>query len=142
MTTQRVADWMTSGPITIATGTNLAAARARMERDEIRRLLVIDDSGRLAGIVTWGDVAEAWPSDFTPFEPFEVRELMARVRVDEIMTSPVLTIDADATIAEAANLMFERRIGAVPVLDGGQLVGIMSSSDVLQGLVRVLSERD
>jgi CBS domain-containing protein len=131
---------MTTDPITVPIGTSLAAARAQMDRDEIRRLLVINGE-RLVGIVTWGDVAEAWPSRFSGFESVEVRELMARVSVDEIMAGDLVTIEPDATIAEAANLMFEERIGALPVLERNVIVGILTNSDILQGLVRTLAGR-
>jgi CBS domain-containing protein len=141
MNSPTVRDWMTTDPITVPTGTTLAAARARMQRDEVRHLLVLDDDGGLAGIVTWGDVMEAWPSDYSGLEPAEVRELMARVSVDEIMVLQVATIDPDATMSEAANLMFELRVGALPVTEDHRVVGILTSSDILQGLVRVLAGR-
>jgi CBS domain-containing protein len=133
---------MTSDPITIRSGTTLAAAKARMHHDEIRRLLVVDEDGRPVGVVSWGDIAEAWPSPFNPLEPYEVRELMARVAVDEIMTTRVRSVDPDTTITEAANLMFEHRIGALPVVENERVVGILTNSDILQGLVRILSGRD
>ena len=112
-----------------------------MQRDEVRHLLVLDDDGRLMGIVTSGDVMEAWPSEYSGLEPAEVRELMARISVDEIMATQVATIDPDATMSEAANLMFERRIGALPVIEDHRVVGILTNSDILQGLVRVLASR-
>lgn len=141
MVEPRVRDWMTTDPITVGIGLSLWGARARMEKDEIRRLLVVDGE-RLVGVITWGDVAEAWPSEFIGLEPVEIRELMARVSVDEVMATDLATIDPDATVAEAANLMFERRIGALPVVVGSRAVGILTSSDILQGLVRVLAGRE
>lgn len=141
MQSPSVRDWMTVDPISVPTGTTLTAARARMQRDEVRHLLVLDDDGGLAGIVTSGDVMEAWPSEYSGLEPAEVRELMARISVDEIMATQVATIDPDATMSEAANLMFERRIGALPVVEEHRVVGILTNSDILQGLVRVLAGR-
>ncbi len=138
----RVRDWMTSDPITVSRGETLAAARARMQRAEVRRLLVVSRDGRLLGVVTWGDVVEAWPSRFNPLEPYEIRELMARVSVDEVMVAEVVTIDPEATVSEAANLMFENRIGALPVLEDERVVGILTNSDILQGLVRILAGKD
>jgi CBS domain-containing protein len=133
---------MTSDPIRVHPTATLASARAQMQRDEIRRLLVVDADERLVGVVTWGDVAEAWPSRFTPLEPVEVRELVARVLVEEIMARDVITVDPDATIAEAVSLMFESRIGALPVIEDRRVVGILTTSDILQGLVRILSSRE
>lgn len=141
MSQPTVADWMTPDPITVPRGTDLATARATMHHEEVRRLLVVDQEGNLEGIVTWGDVLEAWPSPLQPLEPVEVRELMARVLVDEIMTEDVFTVDPETTIAEAASLLFEHHIGALPVLQDGRVVGIVTGSDLVQGLVRILAER-
>jgi len=140
--TIRVRDWMTADPITVRSGTTLAAARALMERDEVGRLLVVDDQHLLIGVVTTSDIAAAWPSPFQPLEPFEVRELMARVAVDEVMAAQVVTVDPDTTIVEAASLMFEERFGALPVVEADRVLGILTYSDILQGLVRVLTHRD
>lgn len=142
MMSLKVRDWMTSDPITVSRDATLAEARARMLRAEVRRLLVVSRDGKLLGVVTWGDVVEAWPSRFNPLEPYEVRELMARVAVEEVMKPDVVSIDPDATISEAANVMFENRIGALPVEDDGRVVGILTNSDILQGLVRVLTGRE
>jgi len=135
----QVRDWMTPNPITINSGASVGEARATMERDDIRRLIVIDEDHALVGIISWGDVVEAWPSRFTMLAPSEARELMARVLVDEVMTEAVLSVDPETSIAEAVNLMFEHHIGALPVLEGQRIVGILSNSDLLRGLVRIVS---
>lgn len=134
-----VRDWMTPNPITVRAGANLGEARAVMERDDIRRVLVVDGDGALVGVVSWGDVMEAWPSPFTMLEPTEVREQMARVMVDEIMSTDVISVDPETSISEVANLMFEYQVGAVPVVDAGRVVGILTHSDILRGLVRILT---
>ena len=65
--------------------------------------------------------------------------MMSRILVDEIMSTDLVTADPETTIAEAANLMFEHRIGALPVVEERRTVGILTNSDLLQGLVRVLA---
>ena len=134
----RVQDWMTAEPIAISAGASVAAARSRMEHHDIRRLLVNLDDGQLAGIVTWGDVAEAWPSPFSLLDSGEVRGMMESILVDEIMTTELVVADPETTMAEAASLMFEHRVGALPVVKDGKAIGILTSSDILQGLVRIL----
>ncbi len=141
MTTQTVREWMTSGPITCELGMSLQAARQKMEHEDVQRLIVVDDEQRVIGMLSWTDVLYAWPSRFTTLENYEIRELVARVGVDEVMTSEVVTIEPDATIAEAVNLMFEHRIGALPVVEQGRVVGILTNSDIRQGLVRVLTAK-
>ena len=134
----RVQDWMTVDPIAISAGASVAEARARMEHHDIRRLLVNLDDGQLAGIISWGDVAAAWPSPFTLLDPSEVRAMMDSILVDEIMSTELVVADPETTLAEAASLMFEHRVGALPVVINGKAIGILTSSDILQGLVRIL----
>lgn len=136
----RVRDWMTSDPVMIESGSSLGAVRAKMQRADVHRLLVVDEDDRLVGIVTWGDLTEAWPSRYSALDPPEIRELMARVDVAEIMASPVTSVDPDATMAEAVSMMFEHRFGALPVVEEGRVVGILTNSDILQGLVRILAQ--
>lgn len=134
-----IREWMTTGPVTILQGASLAEARSHMEQADIRRLLVVEQDQSLVGIITWGDIAEAWPSPFSMLEPGEIREMMSRILVDEIMSTQLVVADPDTTIAEAANMMFEHRIGALPVVEDRRAVGILTNSDLLQGLVRVLT---
>jgi len=141
MNTPLVKEWMTTDPITCGPGASLSEARAQMEREDVQRLLVVDDEGRLLGLVSWTDVVAAWPSRFTALDGHEIRELMARVVVDEVMSKDVVTIEPDATIAESVNLMFEHRIGSLPVIEDDRVVGILTNSDIRQGLVRVLTAR-
>lgn len=136
-----VRDWMTRDPRTCRPDASVAAARAQMERDDVNSLLVVDDDGQLRGVVTWTDIVAAWPSRFDDLDAAEVRELMARVGVGEVMSEDVVAVEPDATISEAVNLMFERKIGLLPVLDGGAVVGILTNADLRQGLVRVLADR-
>jgi acetoin utilization protein AcuB len=138
----KVRDWMTAAPIRVRPHTSMADARGMMQRHEVRRLLVVSDDQRLVGIITWGDLMEAWPSRFSPLQPFEVRELVDHVLVDELMATDVQSIEPDATAAEAANLLFENNIGALPVVEDGRVVGILTYTDLLQGLVRLLSGRE
>jgi CBS domain-containing protein len=141
MEAYQVSDWMTADPISVSPGTPLSRAREIMKEAEVRRLLVIDGD-RLVGIVTDGDLSEAWPSPYNPLEPHEMRMMMSRIPVDEIMQTELVTVEPDATIQEAVNLMFENRIGALPVVQDERVVGILTNSDILQGLVRLLSERE
>ncbi len=136
-----VRDWMTVDPITVEPGRSLSNARTKMEREDVQRLIVIDDQMHPIGILSWTDVERGWPSPFTSLEGYEVRELMARVSVEEAMTREVITVEPDATISEAVNLMFEKRVGALPVVEGKRVVGILTNSDIRQGLVRILSSR-
>lgn len=130
-----VRDWMTPNPITIVPKTTLPDAHKLMKESNIRRLPVVDH-GRLAGIVTLGDVREAQPSDATSLSIFELNYLLSKLTVDQIMTREPLTIAPEATIREAARLMLDHKIGGLPVMAQERLVGIITESDIFRVLAQ------
>jgi CBS domain-containing protein len=121
---------MTPNPITIVPKTTLPDAHRLMKESKIRRLPVVD-RGQLVGIITLGDVREAQPSDATTLSIYELNYLLSKLTVDKLMTREPLTIRSDATIHKAARLMLEHKIGGLPVVDDGRLVGIITESDIL-----------
>lgn len=130
-----VRDWMSPDPVTIGPKTNLHDARKLMQERHVRRLMVVEN-GKLIGIVTLGDVQEAEPSSATSLSIFELHYLLAKLTIDEIMTRDVITVPAGATVRDAAKLMLEHDIGGLPVMDGGQLIGIITESDIFRVLVQ------
>lgn len=142
MTSPRVRDWMTRHPVTIARGLSILQTQALMEDEQVNRLLVLDDDGTLLGIVTSGDVREAMPSPVSSLEPYERREALDEIPIEEMVSDDLITIHPDATIQEAADLMFSNKIGGLPVVDDDRLVGVITQSDLLRGLVRMLDEQE
>ena len=135
MNKQFVRDWMTPNPITIEMKTTLPEAHKLMKDRRIRRLPVMD-RGDLVGIVTLGDVREAEPSDATTLSIFELHYLLAKLTIGEIMTREPITIAVNATIREAAKMMLQHKIGGLPVMDNGNLVGIITESDIFRVLAQ------
>ena len=135
MKTQLVSDWMTSDPITVTPETTLPDAHRLMKEHHIRRLPVVDE-GKLVGIVTWGDIREASPSDATSLDIFELHTLLDRLPVRQIMTHDPITVHPITTIARTAQLMLEHKVGGLPVVDRRRrLVGIITESDIFRVLV-------
>jgi acetoin utilization protein AcuB len=128
MNTEPVRSWMTEKPITITPETTLPEAQRIMYAYKIRRLPVVN-SDQLVGIVTLGDIREAKPSDATTLSIYELNYLMDRLTAKDFMTPNPITIPPDATIAEAAALMVDHKIGGLPVVDQGKLVGIITETD-------------
>jgi CBS domain-containing protein len=122
---------MTPAPVTIAPEASLAAALATMRQHEIRHLPVVDADGRFVGIVTDRDLRQA---SFARFRT--LTESSQDLMVQDVMTCGVVTIDPRATVARAATVMFERRIGSLPVVENGQIVGILTERDLLKLLMR------
>ena len=130
-----VGNWMTKKVIPVGPKTTLPEANQLMKTNHIRRLPVVD-KGRLVGIVTLGDVREASPSDATSLSVYEMNYLLAKLSVDQIMTRNPVTISPAAEIYEAADLMLHHKIGGLPVVDDGELVGMITESDIFRVLVQ------
>jgi len=129
MNTQIVRDWMTPNPITITPQTTLPEAHRLMLEHRVRRLPVIN-KGKLVGIVTLGDIREARPSDATTLSIYELNYLLDKLTAKEFMTHDPITVSPDAAIGEAAGLMIEHKIGGLPVAEDGELIGIITETDL------------
>jgi acetoin utilization protein AcuB len=134
MQNQLVRDWMTRDPIAISSDTSLPEANRLMSEHAVRRLPVVDD-GRLVGIVTWGDIREASASGAISLDVFELHSLLDRLPVRSFMTRNPITVKSMTTIARAAQIMLEHKIGGLPVVDHDKLVGIITESDIFRMLV-------
>jgi CBS domain-containing protein len=126
-----VRDIMTSKPITIDPTTPILDARQRMADARIRHLIVTEDA-RVVGIITDRDIRLNLPSPATSLSVWEVNYLLARLTVGEVMTRSVMVIDPDRPTAEAARIMVDHKIGALPVVEGGRLTGIVTESDFVR----------
>ena len=119
---------MSAPPITITPDTDFKAAMGLMQKHKIRRLLVVDAEGGLAGIVAERDLLHA--AD---------RFLTSPVDVGRIMTRAVITVGEATPVVEAATLMIRRKIGGLPVVDASRAVlGIVTETDLLQALAGML----
>jgi CBS domain-containing protein len=138
----RVRDIMTSPAIVITPDTSVPAASALMKEHGIRHLPVVEN-GRLVGIVSRGDLREASISASANADTYEFNFLLNRLAVGRLMTRKVFTITADELVVHAAELMTERKIAGLPVVEPDDfLVGIVTESDLLKMLVRKLREAE
>lgn len=128
-----VRDLMTRALRTVPPDTPILDARALMTRERIRHLLVTDQ-GRLVGIITDRDIRLNLASPATSLSVWELNYLLARLTVGEVMTRTVITVGPDRDVREAAAIMLDEKIGALPVLDDWQLVGIVTESDLLRAV--------
>jgi acetoin utilization protein AcuB len=139
-----VSDIMTRDPITIRGEETCREAAARMASHKVRHLPVVDRRGLLEGIVTDRDLrhhllAKASTGELgrRPAGP-----VLEQVRVVDVMSSPAFVTTADADIAAAAARMRERRVGALPVVDGRQLIGILTETDLLRRILDADADAD
>lgn len=122
---------MTSEPLTVGPDTPVIEARRMMSERRIRHLLVTD-GGHLAGIVTDRDIRLNLPSPATSLSVWEMNYLLARLTVASVMTGSVITVGPERDAAEAARIMLDHKIGALPVVDAGKVVGIITEADILR----------
>jgi acetoin utilization protein AcuB len=130
----RVKTLMSRIVISVPGTTPVLEARALMLKEGIRHLLVIDE-GKLYGIVTDRDIRLNLPSPATSLSVWEINHLLARLTVGSVMTRGVIVIDPDRDAREAARIMVDHKIGALPVLDGEHLLGIITETDLLRAFV-------
>jgi acetoin utilization protein AcuB len=130
----RVRDIMTRSLITAAPSTSVVDARELMASRRVRHLLVVDGDV-LVGIVTDRDIKLNLPSPATSLSVWELNYLLPRLTVGDVMTSSLITVDRDHDAREAAQIMVTHKIGALPVVDGGRLVGIVTDTDFLRAFV-------
>ena len=133
-----VRDWMSRRVFSIRPDARLSEAAALMRRRKIRHLPVVERGGRLVGIVTARDLRQALFAPSVQDGLENLRGVLDALVVREVMTRGVISVRAATSIREAARLMYERRVGALPVVERDRLVGMLTESDVLDGFQRVL----
>ncbi len=133
-----VRDRMSSDPITITPTISFPEGFRIMRERGIRHLPVVDERGKLIGIVTQTDLLHASPSTATTLSVFEMSYLLANLHVREVMSSPVITVSEEAPLEEAARLMVEKKIGCLPVMRDGDLVGMITETDIFETFVEIL----
>jgi acetoin utilization protein AcuB len=109
-----------------------------MEEQAIRHLPIVDAEKNLVGLVTKSSLESALPSDVSQFSRFEISYTLSKVKVQSIMVTDVVTIEEDVPIEHAAWLMADRRIGTLPVLSEGKLIGIISDKNIFIAMTSLL----
>ena len=132
-----VKDSMTREVVALPPHSTAGEALALCRERRIRHLPVLEN-GRLVGIVSDRDLRSAAPALGDP----ERAAALEKIRISDVLTREVVTARPDEPIEEAANRMRERRIGCLPVVEGDELVGIITSSDVMEALVYLVGAHE
>ena len=138
---RRVCDLMARPLFTVGHRVTLGAAWALMRAREVRHLPVLDDERRLIGLVSDHDLQQAVLDRVLGKPPGEAKRALDQLWVDEVMTWGVVTVGPDTEIRDAGQVMRERRIGALPIAEGGRVVGILTATDVIQALLAPAGRR-
>lgn len=136
-----VKERMSHPVITIHAETTMQDALDLMRKERIRRLPVVNRRGQLVGIVTETGILKASPSEATSLSVWEVRELLRKVKIEEIMTHDVITITESTPLEEAARIMADSKISGLPVLQDNKLVGLITETDLFKTFLEMFGAR-
>lgn len=134
----QVRDLMSRQVVTITESDSCKEAVARMHRARVRHLPVVSSEGTLVGVVTDRDLRHHLfsPRMYKELGTIPVDMLLKAVPVSEIMSTPVISVKADDELMDAAELMLEDKVGSLPVVDQGRVVGIVTETDLLRQICR------
>ncbi|PIU32694.1 MAG: acetoin utilization protein AcuB [Syntrophobacteraceae bacterium CG07_land_8_20_14_0_80_61_8] len=127
---------------TITPETSVLKARELIEQKRISHLPVTDGKARLLGIVTDRDLKEAWASPASTLSVYELTYVLQKLTVQSIMTRELITATPDMTVERAARILRDNKIGALPVLERDKLVGIITTTDLMDVLLTALGMSD
>ena len=130
-----VAKRMKRNPVFVDEGDSMKKAMDLLKEHEIRHLPVLKDGERLVGILSERDIKQASPSPATALEIREIYYLLDKIKVKQIMTRRPYTVSSTAPIEEAALILREKKIGCLPVVDDGKLVGILTETDIIDAFI-------
>ena len=136
----RVAEIMTPNPVTVTQRNAIRTAINLMREGGFRRLPVVD-RGKVVGIITDRDLRRAANSPYVVREKWYDNFVLDHIEVGACMTPDPLTIEPGASIAEAAHVMRDHKIGGLPVVQDGKLVGIVTETDLMNFLIELLEKQ-
>jgi CBS domain-containing protein len=132
----KVHDLMTQPVRTLGQNDKLSVADALMRAENIRHLPVVDDDGRLVGILSQRDLFFNALVRALGFGSTSYDRMLSTILVKEVMTDNVVTTTPETLTTAAARVMVNRKIGCLPVIDGAALIGILSESDIVSAVAQ------
>ena len=135
-----IGERMSRPVITVTPDDPINEVLALFRKEHIRRAPVIKDA-KLVGIVTQTDLSNASPSPVTSLSIWEMHYLISKVTVQRVMTKKVLTVERDTPIEEAARIMADKKIGGLPVVSTGKVVGMITETDLFKIFLELMGAR-
>ncbi|MFL7890781.1 MAG: CBS domain-containing protein [Anaerolineales bacterium] len=137
-----VGERMSHPVISVSPKMPMQEAHKLMRDEKIRRLPVVNERGKMIGIITESDLLHASPSDATSLSVWEMNYMLSKVTVEKIMTREVITTQKDTPLEEAARKMVDNRIGGLPVVMDGEVIGIITETDLFKVFLEMLGARE
>ncbi|MEJ2731952.1 MAG: CBS domain-containing protein [Anaerolineae bacterium] len=136
-----VKEVMSPNPVVIEPNMPVTRAQRIMKEDQVRHLPVLRKGKELVGLITRDALNRALPSELSTLSIWEINYHLANIQVREVMVKKVLTVTEDFAVEDAARIMIENKIGSLPVMREGQLVGIVTDIDLLEALSNLMGWR-
>ncbi len=136
-----VKDKMTPNPVTVTPDVSISTAFGIMKEQSFRRLPVVQ-GGKLVGIVTEKELQQVSPSKATALSVFELNYLLEKTTIKDAMSRDPITVQDDDLIEKAALLMRTNKVGALPVMHGDRLVGVITESDIFDAFIDTMGFRN
>ena len=136
-----VGERMSHPVISVAPETPIHDALALFKKEHIRRAPVIKDA-KLVGIISETDLLNASPSPVSSLSIWEMNYLLSKVTVKQVMSKKVMTIEEDTPIEEAARIMADNKIGGLPVMRSGKVVGIITETNLFRIFIELMGARE
>ncbi len=133
---ERVRDIMGTKLVTIPASERLSTVEDIMTLGHVRHMPVVQ-GGKLVGVVSERDLLRASLSVLSDHRDEERRAFLNVVEIARVMSTPPIVVEPDASIEEAALIMAEKKIGCLPVIDGDELLGMITETDVLRWVAGV-----
>jgi len=135
-----VGERMSHPVISVAPDASIHDVLAMFKKEHIRRAPVIK-SGKLVGIISERDLLNASPSPVSSLSVWEMNYLLSKVTVNQVMSKKVKSVDFDTPIEDAARLMADNKIGGLPVLRSGKVVGMITETDLFKIFLELMGAR-
>jgi acetoin utilization protein AcuB len=134
-----VRDYMTKHPVMVEPAMSIVEAQGIMAETRVRHLPVVESGKRLVGLITQ-ETLRVPPTRLTSLNVWEITRYLSNLTVKDVMIDGkmVITIGADITIEEAARVMVNHKIGCLPVLEDGVVIGIITDTDMMMHLIEML----
>lgn len=137
-----VGERMSRPIITTTANVPIPEAHKLMRDRNIRRLPVVNEKGKLIGIISNYDILNASPSPATSLSIWEMNYLINEIKVKDVMTKDIITVDEDDTIEKAARIMADNKVGGLPVMRGDSPVGVITETDLFKIFLELMGARD
>jgi acetoin utilization protein AcuB len=137
-----VKDRMSPDPVCGSPDMAITDAQELMGTKGFRHLPIVDENKNLVGLLTRSSVRSVLPSDVSNFSRFEISYTLSKIKIKSVMVKEVVTIEADTPIEDAASIMAEKKLGCLPVMSEGSLVGMITGEDIFTAMTSLLGARN